>query len=133
MEALIVDAPEGMSDTPKTTTIETTPSSPVSLEAAELELALQSQDITEQGFGGAVSHALETLHGTLLFDMPASHLPGCQRIAAVSTGTGPDRLIFLIHLADDGATIKVEEASDDGSALAGFAASCMNLMDRLAA
>lgn len=132
MEALIVDAPEAGSGAFRPT-METASSQSVSLEAAELELALQSQDISEQGFAGVILHALEILEGTLLFDMPAAMLPGYQRVAAASTGAGDDRRIFLIHLADDGATIKVEEANDGAGVLAGFAASCMNLMDRLAA
>lgn len=105
----------------------------VSLEAAELELALQSQSIMEHGFEGAVRGALAELGGTLLFDMPASLLDGYQRVAAVSTGSGEERRIFLIHLGDDGSAIRVDEAESDTTPLAGFAASYANLMERLAA
>jgi len=108
-------------------------SASVSLEAAELELALQSQSIMEHGFDGAVRGALAELGGTLLFDMPASLLDGYQRVAAVSTGLGAERRIFLIHLGDDGATIRVDEADSDTTPMAGFAASSPTLMDRLAA
>lgn len=133
MDALIVDAPEELETGSAETTVETPPLQPVSLEAAELELALQAQDIFERGFAGAVRHALDALEGTLLFDMPDSLLPGFQRVAAVSTGSGGERRIFLIHLADDGGTVRVEEAAETDNPLAGFASSCMNLMDRLAA
>jgi hypothetical protein len=108
-------------------------SAAVSLEAAELELALQMQNILEQGFEGALRRALAELGGTLLFDMPASLLDGFQRVAAVSTGSGEDRRIFLVHLGNDGAAINVEEAESDNTPLAGFAASYVNLMERLAA
>lgn len=133
MDALIVDGPEEAETGAVETAVETPPLQPVSLEAAELELALQAQDIFERGFAGAVRHALDSLDGTLLFDMPDSLLPGFQRVAAVSTGSGDDRRIFLIHLANDGGSIRVEEAAETDSPLAGFATSCMNLMDRLAA
>lgn len=105
----------------------------ISLEAAEVELALQSQSIMEQGFEGAVRGAMAELGGTLLFDMPVSMLEGFQRVAAVSTGSGEERRIFLIHLGDDGSEIRVEEAESDATPLAGFAASYANLMERLAA
>lgn len=131
-KARIVDASETETDATEPA-VETAPQPQASLEAAELELSLQSQDISERGFAGIVVHSLRSLQGALLFDMPASQLPGFQRVAAVSTGAGEDRRIFLIHLADDGGAIRVEEANDDGNPLAGFASSCMNLMDRLAA
>jgi hypothetical protein len=131
MDAQIVDAPDSAPDIPGKR-VEIVPP-PISLEAAELELALQSQDISERGFSGVIGHVLESMRGRLLFDMPSSHVPGYQRVAAASTGQGDDRRVFLIHLADDGGTIRVEEAHDGGSPLAGFASSCMHLMDRLTA
>lgn len=108
-------------------------SEPVSLEAAELELVLQMQNIVEKGFVGALRGALAELGGTLLFDLPESHLEGFQRVAAVTTGSGEDRKIFLVHLDHNGSGTRVEEAISDTTTIAGFAASYADLMDRLAA
>jgi hypothetical protein len=131
MEAPMTDADASQAEAVAAIDLKAT--APVSLETAELELALQMQDVVGQGFDSAVRHALDTLGGSMLFDMPGSPLPGYQRVAVASTGIGDERRVFLIHLGEDGSSINVEDAENDTTSLAGFAASYLNLMDRLAA
>lgn len=102
---------------------------PISLEAVELELALQLQDIVSKGFEDSVQNAVEAAGYNFLFQFPAGHNDGHQRVAAISAGAGEERHILLVHLADDGETLRVEAPNDDSSSIAEFAASYAGLMD----
>ena len=103
----------------------------ITLEAVELELALQMQDVVSRGFENSVQSAVEAAGYRFLFQMPAGLDDGHQRVAAVSAGDGEDRHILLVHLGDDGETLRVEAPEDDANSIAEFAASYAGLMDCL--
>ncbi len=104
---------------------------PVTLEAVELELALQMQDIVSRGFEDSVQDAVEAAGYQFLFQFPSGLGNGNQRVAAVSAGFGNDRHILLVHLAEDGETLKVEAANDAAGSIANLATSYAGLMDVL--
>ena len=104
---------------------------PITLEAVELELALQMQDIVARGFEDSVQDAVEAAGYSFLFQFPAGQENGHQRVAAISAGVGEDRHILLVHLADDGETLRVEAPDSEPSSVAQFAASYAGLMDHL--
>lgn len=88
------------------------------LEIVDLELALQAQDIAGEGFEAALAQALELVGGHLLFDMPEPPEPGCRRIAAVSLGSGEERVLALVVLPDGETQPLVEAAGDSRHPLA---------------
>lgn len=104
---------------------------PITLEAVELELALQMQDIVARGFEDSVQGAVEAAGYQFLFQFPAGLENGQQRVAAISAGAGDDRHILLVHLADDGETLKVEAPSEDANSIVEFAESYAGLLDLL--
>lgn len=104
---------------------------PVTLEAVELELALQMQDIVARGFEDSVQDAVEAAGYKFLFQFPAASENGRQRVAAVSAGEGDDRHILLVHLGEDGETLQVETANDNADSIANFAVSYAGLMEAL--
>ena len=109
--------------------MELTSTMPISLEAVELELALQLQDIVGRGFEDSVQGAVEAAGYDFLFQFPAGHSAGDQRVAAISARNGDERQILLVHLADDGETLRVEAPNDESNSIAEFAASYAGLMD----
>lgn len=104
-----------------------------SLEAVELELAIDAGDIRVLGFDAAVRDAMRTLDGEFLFDLPASGLAtGFQRIAVVRLRSGVrETVILLVMLADDGETIKVCEPDEETAGLSDFARAFINVLERL--
>lgn len=104
---------------------------PVTLEAVELELALQMQDVISRGFVDSVQDAVEAAGYQFLFQFPSGLGNGNQRVAAVSAGTGDERHILLVHLDEDGETLKVEAPNSNSGSIADFAASYAGLMDAL--
>lgn len=104
-----------------------------SLEAVELELALDAGDIRVHGFDTAVRDAMRTLEGEFLFDLPASGLAnGFQRIAVVRVKGGTkEGILLLVMLADDGDTIKVCEPDEETAGLSDFARAFINVLERL--
>lgn len=104
----------------------------VSLEAVELELALQLQDVVESGFENNVQSAVEAAGYRFLFQFPAELDDELQRVAAICTGDGEQRRILLVHLTDDGQTLRVDAPDEEENSIAGFAASYAGLMDYLA-
>lgn len=104
-----------------------------SLEAVELELAIDTGDIRIHGFDAAVRDAMRTLDGEFLFDLPASGLAsGFQRIAVVRVRSGGrETAILLVMLADDGETIKVCEPDEETAGLSDFARAFINVLERL--
>ncbi len=108
---------------------ELTPTMQISLEAVELELALQLQDIVGRGFEDSVQDAVEAAGYDFLFQFPAGHSDGDQRVAAIAARNGEERQILLVHLAEDGETLRVEAPNDEPNSIARFAASYAGLMD----
>lgn len=111
--------------------VDTAANMPITLEAVELELALQMQDICSKGFEDSVQNAVEAAGYNFLFQFPAGSEDGHQRVAAVSAGDGEERHILLVHLADDGETLRVEAPDNENNSVAEFAASYAGLMDFL--
>lgn len=103
----------------------------VALETVEFELALQLQDIARQGFEGALSTALDSVGGKLLFDMPIA-IEDCRRVAAVSLGSGEQRLLALVVLPNGSDTPRVETAENSSNPVAGIVAAYAGVMDHLA-
>jgi hypothetical protein len=101
------------------------------LETVEFELALQLQDIARQGFEGALSTALDSVGGKLLFDMPIAS-EDCRRVAAVSLGAGEQRLLALVVLPNGSDTPRVEAAENSSNPVAGIVAAYAGVMDHLA-
>lgn len=104
------------------------PEADASLEAIELELALQTQDLAAAGFETCVANAAEATGGKLLFHMPVEFMPGCQRIAAVLAGKGSDQRTVMVMLDESGERTFVEDAGN-GNAFSGLASSYANLMN----
>ncbi|MCV0408175.1 MAG: hypothetical protein K5872_18290 [Rhizobiaceae bacterium] len=102
-----------------------------SLEAVELELALQLEDVVEDGFETALEGALRRVGGQLFFHLRVDTMPNCQRVAAASVGAGDERQLVLVILPDDGGPIRVEAATEEAGPLAGFARSYAGLFERL--
>lgn len=109
--------------------VDTTAKMPITLEAVELELALQMQDIVTKGFEDSVQNAVEAAGYNFLFQFPAGSEDGQQRVAAISAGEGEERHILLVHLAEDGETLRVEAPDGKPNTIAKFAASYAGLMD----
>lgn len=100
---------------------------PVSLEAIELEFALGTRKLGEQGFEGCVSDAAAETGGRLLFHMPAGFIADCQRVGAVLAGRGEQKRIVLVMLNEAGNRMRVEDAGN-GNPFAGLAESFAGLL-----
>jgi|SRR5690554_6727648 hypothetical protein len=104
----------------------------ISLEAVELELALQLQNVVAKGFSETVQDAVEVAGYRFLFQMPAVGCGDTQRIAAICAGAGDGRRILLVHLEEDGRTLSVRPAaSDNDNAYAEMAQSFAEVMEEL--
>jgi|SRR5690606_32844990 hypothetical protein len=103
----------------------------LALEAVELELALQLQDVVADGFADSVQEAVETAGYRYLFQMPAVDGAGTEQIAAICTGRGESRRILLVHLDADGRTVRVSPADDDETAYAEIADSFAQVLEEL--
>jgi|GEM_PF-577400 hypothetical protein len=103
------------------------------LEAVELELAIDPGDIRVRGFDASVREAMRTIDGEFLFDLPASGLAnGYQRIAVVRVKSGGgDGVLLLVMLGEDGDTIKVCEPDEETAGLSAFARAFINVLERL--
>src|SRR5690606_5217083 len=108
-----------------------TAESEISLEAVELEMALQLQEVVVNGFVDHVQDAVETAGYRFLFQLPATGEDGTQRIAAICAGAGESRRILLIHLEDDGHSVRVEPAGSNDNAFAEVAQSFAEVMEEL--
>ena len=96
------------------------------------ELALQLQDLQSSGFEAAVTAAVDSVGGEVLFDMPLPAETDCQRVAAVSVGSGEDRALVLVMLPKDGEALRVETVEESSHPVAGIVAAYVGLMDHLA-
>ncbi|WP_311029300.1 hypothetical protein [Mesorhizobium koreense] len=96
------------------------------------ELALQLQDLQSSGFEAAVTAAVDSVGGEVLFDMPLPAETDCQRVAAVSVGSGEERALVLVMLPKDGEALRVETVEESSHPVAGIVAAYVGLMDHLA-
>src|SRR5690606_36759027 len=106
------------------------PETEITLEAVELELARQLQDVVANGFAESVQGAVETAGYRLLLQMPAVGCEDTQRLAAICAGEGDSRRILLVHLEDAGRSLRVKPASND-NAYAKMADSFAEVMEEL--
>ena len=100
------------------------------LETIELELALQVQDVPGIGFDAAVDAALTSLGGQLLFRLPATS-ETVREVAAVSMPTSETgrRKLLLVTLAQDGETMRIENAASGHNPVADLACSMAGVLD----
>ncbi|WP_157015016.1 hypothetical protein [Mesorhizobium xinjiangense] len=105
----------------------------VPLEAIEFELALNAENIRQSGFEASVRRALTRSSGSLLFLMPVSDIPHCQRIAAILAGKGAESQLLLVLLHSDGDSFHIETAEESAlKPYANVAMSYRNVLERLA-
>lgn len=104
------------------------------LETIELEMALQMQDVPRIGFDAAVDAALTSLGGQLLFRLPATSDENALEVAAISMPSGDDggRKLMLVTLAQDGETMRVENATVGENPVADLACSLAGVLDTFA-
>ncbi|MGH6760483.1 MAG: hypothetical protein ACRECW_02680 [Phyllobacterium sp.] len=85
---------------------------PITLEAVEVELALNMQDILADGFEGALRKAADIVHGEILFNMPAPADHYAQRIGAIAVPNGSVDQVVFVTLARDGTTLAVSSEDE---------------------
>lgn len=77
------------------------------LEAVELMLALEAQDVTQTGFEESVLSAAASVGGELLFQMPAPASLPFQRAALIMLPTDSGNTVVLAALDDAGSAIEL--------------------------
>lgn len=135
VEAAVEEPATDSPDEPATeTTREETKASPVAAgsDIVELELALQFQDMKALGFEGAVMAAVESIGGELLFEMPMAAETDGERVAAVSLGSGEERLLALVILPGENEAFRIEPAETSSNPVAGIVAAYAGLMEHFA-
>jgi hypothetical protein len=80
----------------------------VELEAVELMLALESQDVLQSGFEESVLSAAASVDGELLFHVPAPSSASFQRAALVSLPTDAGSIVVLAALDEAGSAIELQ-------------------------
>ncbi len=100
-------------------------SSPVSLEALGLELALQTSGSAEADFGTALDEA----GAKLLFDIHVAAAGGEDYVAAVTVGDGPERQLLIVTRPSSGA-VSIEPAETSTSPIARLAPAFADVMER---
>jgi hypothetical protein len=99
-----------------------------SLEAVELELALQNQNLVSLGFEESIQTALKAIGGEMLFQMRLEN-DDCQRVAAVRIGSEDERQLALVIMPPDGGLMRVEPVSQSSNPIAKITESYAGLMD----
>jgi hypothetical protein len=99
-----------------------------SLEAVELELALQNQNLISLGFEESIHTALNEIGGEMLFQMRLER-EDCQRIAAVRIGAGEEQQFALVIMPPGGGLMRVEPVEQSNYPLAMIAKSYAGLVD----
>jgi len=99
-----------------------------SLEAVELELALQNQNLISLGFEESLHTALNEIGGEMLFQMRLER-EDCQRIAAVRIGAGEQQQFALVIMPPGGGLMRVEPVEQSSNPLAIIAKSYAGLVD----
>lgn len=102
---------------------------PSSSDTAEIEAALQDQDIVGQDFERSLQTALATTGGTLLFQMQIDKDEGHEHVAAISIGAAEERRLFLVVLPADGGKLKLEPVETSDNPLAKIAPAYAGLVD----
>jgi hypothetical protein len=132
MDASNVVTGEAPPETPSAMPASTDQASTGKPDTMGFELALQLQDLQSSGFEGAVSAAVDSVGGEVLFDMPLPAETDCQRVAAVSVGAREDRALVLVMLPKDGEALRVETIEESSHPVAGIVAAYAGLMNHLA-
>jgi hypothetical protein len=101
------------------------------LDTLSLELSLRDRDALDDDFAGCIVSALETVKGTLLFQMEIEADAESRKIAAVSVGQGDTREFALVILPDGAGGVRVERAEESDDPLAAIAPSYAGLIDVL--
>jgi hypothetical protein len=99
-----------------------------SLEAVELELALQNQNLVSLGFEESIQTALKAIGGEMLFQMRLEN-EDCQRVAAVRIGDEDERQLALVIMPPDGGLMRVEAVAQSSNPIAQITESYAGLMD----
>jgi hypothetical protein len=99
-----------------------------SLEAVELELALQSQNLVSLGFEESIRTALKPTGGEILFQMRIED-DDCQRLAAVRIGRGEQCELALVIMPPDGGLVRVEPIAQSSNPVAAITESYAGLVD----
>jgi hypothetical protein len=99
-----------------------------SLEAVELELALQNQNLVSLGFEESIQTALKAIGGEMLFQMRLEN-DDCQRVAAVRIGSEDERQLALVIMPPDGGLMRVEPVAQSSNPIAQITESYAGLMD----
>ena len=99
-----------------------------SLEAVELELALQNQNLVSLGFEESIQTALKAIGGEMLFQMRLEN-EDCQRVAAVRIGSEDERQFALVIMPPDGGLMRVEPVAQSSNPIAQITESYAGLMD----
>ncbi|MBB4003007.1 MAG: hypothetical protein V7704_13350 [Aurantimonas endophytica] len=102
------------------------------IEAVELELALDMQDLTQSDFETCVRAAATVVGGELLFDIPADgSVEDASRIAAVRiAGENRDNIVFAV-LNGSGDNIRVSGREEIGDRFHGFARAFVGVLTRI--
>lgn len=100
----------------------------------ELELSLDRFSGNKEDFVGFAHKVADDIGAELLFILPAPGLvDDCATIAAVRHGQAEDKtpIILFICLAQDGATLRVEQPSERTAGLRSFAESFVGVLERM--
>jgi hypothetical protein len=98
------------------------------LDTLGLELSLRDRDALEGDFAGCIVSALETVKGTLLFQMQIDDVEDARHVAAISVGHGERREYALVILPHGADAVRVERASESEDPLAALAPSYAGLI-----
>ncbi|MFC4625075.1 hypothetical protein ACFO1V_07565 [Daeguia caeni] len=79
----------------------------MTLEAVELELALGTIDVLNEGFDTVLSKAAERVGGEVLFNMPALDRNEAQRIGAITISDYPEDQVIFVTLCKDGTRLSL--------------------------
>lgn len=95
------------------------------------ELSLRDRTALDGDFAGCIVSALESVKGTLLFQMQIEAETARRKVAAVSVGHGETREFALIILPDGADGVRLERAEESDDPLAAIAPSYAGLIDVL--
>ncbi|WP_442578614.1 hypothetical protein ACSBOB_24235 [Mesorhizobium sp. ASY16-5R] len=88
--------------------------------------------VSEERFEQLVSAALDGVDGTMLFRMRIDEAGDDQHVAAASVGDGATRHFLILSLPVAGGQLRVEQAANSKSPVAGIAASYAGLAEAFA-
>jgi hypothetical protein len=101
------------------------------LDTLGLELSLRDRQALDGDFAGCVVSALETVKGTLLFQVEIDAEPAARKVAAISVGHGETREFALVILTTGAESVRVVRAAESDDPLAAIAPSYAGLIDVL--